>query len=227
MRFVRVAPGLALALLVAGCGVEESLAVAGVDQDCIRIVSAAERLACFDAKAGTPPTLPSMEKTAAAALPSEPEAIALVRRIEVERAKGENAFRLLREEDAMPDQTRIGLSAPALGAGQGQMKLLVSCLSNISRLQLVTDKPIARDRTEIRLFLDGRPLGATRLWQVLEDGRVLDAGRGLVAIDQLRQLTQAGSSLRLESDSGQIDGLQFDAGNLHQLIALQREACHW
>jgi type VI secretion system protein VasI len=79
----------------------------------------------------------------------------------------------------------------------------------------------------IRLLLDGRPLGDARPWQVLDDGQVVDAGRGLVAIDQLRQLAQAGSQLRIESDSAQVDGLKFEASDLHRLITQQRKACHW
>lgn len=127
----------------------------------------------------------------------------------------------------MPGQTRVVVSAPALGAVTSQAHLVISCLSNISRLQLVADSPIAADRMNIRLLLDGRPLGDARPWQVLDDGQVVDAGRGLVAIDQLRQLAQAGSQLRIESDSAQVDGLKFEASDLHRLITQQRKACHW
>ncbi|MOA31779.1 hypothetical protein D3C78_1529540 [compost metagenome] len=119
------------------------------------------------------------------------------------------------------------MSAPALGAVTSQAHLAISCLANISRLQLVVDAPIAADRLNIRLLLDGHPLGNSRPWQVLEDGRVVDAGRGLVAIDQLRQLAKQGGQLRIESDAARMDGLQFDAANLYRLIAQQREACHW
>lgn len=220
------------ALAVVGCDSGLPVAAAGASQDCVRIVSAMERLACFDAQAGTPPILhePQAEENVVATAPEpapEPEIIALMRRAEAGRIQGQGGFRLLQEADAMPGQTRVVVSAPALGAVTSQVHLVISCLSNISRLQLVADSPIAADRMNIRLLLDGRPLGDARPWQVLDDGQVVDAGRGLVAIDQLRQLAQAGSQLRIESDSAQVDGLKFEASDLHRLITQQRKACHW
>jgi len=216
----------------AGCSSGES-AIAAAPRDCVHIVSAVERLACFDAEAGTPPSPPGADSREAdgASVPApvrqEPDIVSLIRRLETERSPNEEGFRLLQEADATPAQTRVVLSAPALGAPAGQTRLVISCLSNISRLQLLADRPIARSRMEIRLSLDGHPLGGARPWQVLEDGRLVDAGRGLVAIEQLRQLAQPGSVLRVESDAAQMDGLRFDASGLQGLIALQREACHW
>ena len=81
--------------------------------------------------------------------------------------------------------------------------------------------------TTLRLVLDGRPIAAARPWQVLEDGTVIDAGRGLVAIEQLRHLTRPARTLRIESDYRPFDGMQFDARALSEQIAEQREACHW
>ncbi|NMG67093.1 type VI secretion system-associated protein TagO [Azoarcus indigens] len=217
---------------LAGCGSGES-AVAAAPGDCVRIVSAMERLACFDAGAGTPPSRPGAEDANAevagvsAPVRQEPEIIALVRRLEMARSPGEEGFRLLQEADSTPAQARVVLSAPALEAPPGQPRMVISCLSNISRLQLLADRPFARNRMEIRLSLDGRPLGGVRPWQVLEDGRLVDAGRGLVAIEQLRQLAQPGEVLRIESDAALVDGLRFDASRLQGLIAVQREACHW
>lgn len=79
----------------------------------------------------------------------------------------------------------------------------------------------------IRLYLDGKPLSPEIPWQVLEDGTVIDAGRGLVAIEQLRGLVGAGSRLRMESDYAAFADLAFDATGLHALMRRQREACHW
>ena len=81
------------ALAVVGCDSGLPVAAAGASQDCVRIVSAMERLACFDAQAGTPPILhePRAEENVVATTPEpapEPEIIALMRRAEAGRIQG-------------------------------------------------------------------------------------------------------------------------------------------
>ncbi|WP_420995084.1 type VI secretion system-associated protein VasI [Cupriavidus sp. 30B13] len=229
---------LLLVVAVAGCDAERPTGAAG--RDCTAIVSAVERLACFDAAAGTPPA-PSMPRApaqpaasaAAAAIAATaagdavPEVTRLLRRNEAARVAGDGKFLLARSEDTQPGQWKLVLSAPALGTSVPRAYLAISCLSNISRLQLVADKPVALNRVNMRLSLDDRPLSGIRPWQVLEDGTVVDAGRGLVAIEQLRHLAHPGARLQLDSDHPSFDGLVFDAAGLQDLIAQQREVCHW
>ncbi|MGO4332502.1 type VI secretion system-associated protein VasI [Cupriavidus sp. 2TAF22] len=226
---------LLLVVAVAGCDSERQAEAAG--RDCTAIVSAVERLACFDGAAGTPPapsrppaSAPPAAGAAAAATTTGdavPEITQLVRRNEAARVAAEGKFLLARSEDTQPGQWKLVISAPPLGASMPRTYLAISCLSNISRLQLVADKPVALNRVNMRLSLDDLPLSGTQPWQVLEDGTVVDAGRGLVAIEQLRYLTRPGARLRLDSDYPPFDGLVFDATGLQDLIAQQREACHW
>lgn len=122
---------------------------------------------------------------------------------------------------------KVVISTPAEGKTDAEPFLAISCLSNISRLQLVARAPMEVNRMNIRLLLDNRPLSTARPWQVLEDGKVVDAGRGLVAIEQLRLMLQPSSRLRVESNYAPFDGLVFDVAGLHSLLASQREACHW
>jgi len=244
---------LILLLAAAGCGAREERAAAA--SPCTTIVSAVERLACFDAAAGTPPAPVAAALAASSVAPAMPSPSApapaapataqvrtrgaanaavpvpaitgLVRRNEASRQGDDHRFRLARDEDAQPGQPQVVISAPALGGGTQQPILVVSCLSNISRLQLLTARPLDGNQMRIRLLLDGRPLSAARPWQVLETGDIVDAGRGLVAIELLRQLGGAGARLQVESDHAPLDGLAFDATGLHEQIAQQREACHW
>ncbi|AOL09418.1 hypothetical protein WI95_32790 [Burkholderia contaminans] len=153
--------------------------------------------------------------------------VELVRLNEAKRDAGETGFRLSRTEEAVPGRWSVVMSAPALGGAASPPVLTISCLSNISRLQLLGSQPIAPNRMNIRLLLDGQPISASVPWQVLEDGTVVDAGRGLVAIEQLRYLVKAGGRLQVESDYAPFSGLLFDATNLHNLMKQQREACHW
>lgn len=233
---------LVAAALVGGDAATDAVAAG---RSCRTIVSAIERLACFDAEAGTPPvpaaemaTPSTVAPTAAApaavvstatppAMVRVPDIVGLVQRNESRRKADHAGVLLLRVGDAIPGQDKVVISAPALTGSEPRPLLAISCLQNISRLQLITPEPLDVSRVSIRVLLDGRPISDRRPWQVVEDGTVTDAGRGLVAIEQLRHLTRASQQMQLESDHAAFHGLSFDTAALHELMAQQREACHW
>lgn len=224
---------LSLTLLSAtalvGCDTSGTAEAAG--PDCTKIISAVERLACFDAAAGTPPTplamQPSSPPVVVEPAVKAPDITVLVHTNETGRRPEQTVSMLTRSEDVLPGQYKVVISAPALGGTAPRPYLAISCLSNISRLQLLTSEPLPVNRVSIRLLLDGRPISPARPWQVLEDGTVTDAGRGLVAIEQLRHLTRPGQQLQLESDHAPFHGLRFNASALAAQMTQQREACHW
>jgi len=234
---------LVAAVLAAGYAATDAVAAG---RRCTTIVSAIERLACFDAEAGTPPTANAESSASAAdaaaadaaaagaavaAAPFElvrvPDIVGLVQRNESRRKADDAGVLLLRVGDAIPGQDKVVISAPALAGSEPRPLLAISCLQNISRLQLITAEPLDVSRVSIRVLLDGRPISGRRPWQVLDDGTVTDAGRGLVAIEQLRHLTRASQQIQLESDHASFDGLSFDTAALDALMVQQREACHW
>ncbi len=231
---------LALTLVLAAgmVGCDAGKQAAASRSTCVDIASPVERLACFDAAAGTPASSPAAapvsrppERSQPQPAPPQktkpPEIVEWVRRNEVSRPPNDHGFRLSRTEDALPGWSRVIISAPAQGNATAPPQLAISCLSNISRLQLLTDQPIGPNRMNVRLLLDSRPVAAATPWQVLEDGTVVDAGRGLVAIEQLRHLLRPAGLLTIESDYPPLSGLAFDAKELHTLMKQQREACHW
>ncbi|MNQ00941.1 hypothetical protein D3C85_135980 [compost metagenome] len=199
--------------------------------DCTAIVSDLERLGCFDAAAGTPPS-PTLTAPAAglpaqaAAAGTAPGVTELVRLNEAGRQERNVAFLISRSADRQPGQTQVVISAPALDGAAQPNYLAISCVSNISRLQLLLHRSADRNQMRIRLYIDHRALAPASTWQVVEEGNVVDAGRGLVAIDILRQFS-SGGRLRVESDYAPVNGLMFSAEDLHGLVAQQREACHW
>lgn len=219
---------LLAATILAGCDAGKEVVAAG--RDCTTIVSPLERLACFDAASGTPPApvvalqAPKAEQPAPARVP---DIVSFAQRNESRRKAEQIGMLLLRVEESLPGRTKVVISAPAIGGAEPRPLLAISCLQNISRLQLLTAQPLDVNRVNIRMLLDGRPISASRPWQVLDDGTVTDAGRGLVAIEQLRHLTRPARQLQLESDHAPFDGLSFDASALHELMVQQREACHW
>ncbi|KVH70270.1 hypothetical protein WJ42_30530 [Burkholderia cepacia] len=151
----------------------------------------------------------------------------LVQANEAKRRADDTGLLLMRMPEKLPGQDKVVISAPALGGSTPAPTLAISCLQNISRLQLLTADALPFNRAKLRLLLDGRPVSASQPWQVLDDGTVTDAGRGLVAIEQLRHLTQPAQRLQIESDQAPFDGLVFDVSRLHEQLVQQREACHW
>jgi type VI secretion system protein VasI len=60
----------------------------------------------------------------------------------------------------------------------------------------------------------------------MENGQVIDAGRGLPGIEQIKQLIGA-HRIHVESDHPAVNGLTFDAHGLDALIDKVRTACRW
>ncbi|MFJ4347713.1 type VI secretion system-associated protein VasI [Pseudomonas sp. NPDC089401] len=186
------------------------------DQDCPRIVSNLERLACFDKSAGTPAHLVPAQWSA----PEQDSPT--VRRVlthEAGRNHDDLTFRLTSEKHGLM------IAAPAIASIAPHPYLVISCVQNISRLQLITPQPIDAGRVTVRLQA---ALGATAPtpWQVTENGQVLDAGRGLPGIEQIKQLIGA-QRIQVHSDNPSIDGLVFDAQGLDPLIDEARKTCRW
>ncbi|WP_313296254.1 type VI secretion system-associated protein VasI [Pseudomonas sp.] len=186
------------------------------DQDCPRIVSNLERLACFDSFAGTPAHRVPVQWSAPE---QDSPTLRRVMAQEAERAPDDLTFRLRSEEHGLM------IAAPAIASVAPHPYLVISCVQNISRLQLVTAQPIDAGRVTVRL--QGKR-GATvpTPWQVTENGQVLDAGRGLPGIEQIKQLIGA-HRIQVESDNPTVDGLIFDAQGLDPLIDEARKTCRW
>ena len=191
-------------------------ALAVEPRDCPRIVSNIERLACFDQAAGTPAHTMSRQWSA-----QEQDAPTLRRVVTqaLERAPGDLMFRLSRGDD------EVMISAPADTLVTPAPYLVISCVQNISRLQLVTAHPIDTGRVTVRLLGEHGSTAPTP-WQVRENGQVLDAGRGLPGIEQIKQLIGA-KRIYVGSDNPAVDGLVFDAQGLDPLIDEARKACRW
>lgn len=203
--------GLSLSLMI-GCMPISAYS----DQDCPQIVSNVERLACFDKSAGTPGYVKPVQWSA-----PEQDSPTLRRVLtnEVGRSPEDLTFRLRAEDDGLM------ISAPAIASVAPHPYLVISCVQNISRLQLVTAQPIDTGRVTVQLRGEHGSTVPTP-WQVMENGQVLDAGRGLPGIEQIKQLIGA-HRIYVESDNQAVHGLVFDAQGLDPLIEQARKACRW
>lgn len=195
------------------------------DRDCTRIVSSLERLACFDQAAGTPIVIPAVK--ARPVVRAVPPTIVLLQANEARRQAGQSGFVMsITPENSATPLEQVMISAPAVESADHRVYLAISCQSNISRLQLLLDEPLTRHSTEIQLLLDGRAIAQMRPWRVLEGGWVVDAGRGLPAVDLIKRLG-SGTRIQVRSDEASLEGLMFDAHGLAPLIEEERKACHW
>ena len=179
-------------------------------QACAEETSRLERLNCYDALF-----------LAANSSVDEDELPALWRAIE-------------RQEAARPDEN-VGLmvnesgesvliSVPALGTIPPRPIMVMACERLITRFQLHLPTPINGARVDLQLMGNGRAV--QQQWRVRDGGRVVSGGRGLPAIDTLRQLVDA-DEVTLQSDVTELDGLRFNVAGLRQEIAPLREACRW
>jgi type VI secretion system protein VasI len=193
-------------------------------QDCTQIRSSLERLACFDKVAGTPAVIDA-GRPAISTSPQHSPIMQLVQNNEANRPAEDSRF-IISEAPEPDGGTQVVISAPALGSIPPRPYLTVSCLTNITRLQFVTAQPVQRNVIRVRLLIDGKPIGPQSTWQVMHSGEVVDAGRGLHAIDLVRRLGY-GQRLSVESDEELLNGLVFDTTGLAQHINREREACHW
>lgn len=209
-----------LAALLLSCAGAAHAAPASL---CTGIASAQQRLDCFDREAGTPST--THRAGVQAPRPRVPETVAAIAAIEKERPSGDTRFRM-REHDERAGQRRVLISAPALNRPASAPLLTLSCIDNITRLQFIVQPPVQTSRVSVALRLDGRAVAPAQIWQVLEDGQLIDAGRGLAAIELVRRLGSA-AHLDVTSNLPALDGLRFDADGLDALIATQRAACRW
>lgn len=206
------------------CFAASGQALADPSRDCTRILSRVERLACFDEAAGTPSHQPAIAGRWSAPEPGAPS-VARVVANERLRAPDDLEFRMTAQPEAQTGRKQVVISAPAIASAEPRPYLVISCVENITRLQLLTAQPIDRGRVTVRMRTE-RHSTAALPWQVLENGKVLDAGRGLPAIEQIKTLIGA-LRIQIISDHPAFDGLSFDAQGLDPLIDQARQACRW
>ncbi|MDF0729260.1 type VI secretion system-associated protein VasI [Pseudomonas entomophila] len=192
-------------------------------RDCPQVVSNLERLACFDQAAGTPVHVP---RQAWSAPEQEAPSLLSVMVNEARRAPDDLTFTLSEQGNSdAQGQKRLVISAPAIAATEPRPFLAISCIENISRLQLLIGEPIDVGRVTVQLRTELQSTAALP-WQVMENGQVLDAGRGLPAIEKIKALIGA-HRIHVVSDDPVVDGLTFDAQGLDPLIEQARAACRW
>lgn len=179
-------------------------------QLCAEAPSRLERLNCYDA---------IFQEVLPADEPSElPDLWHAIER--QERTRHEDNVGLIVQETG----SNVLISVPALGTTPPRPILVIACEKLITRFQLHLPASLNEARVNLRLTSNGSTV--QQQWRVLDGGHVVSGGRGLPAIDTLRQLLNA-TGITLHSDVAALDELHFDTTGLRQAIQPLREACRW
>lgn len=179
---------------------------------CTSINARLERLDCFDKVFNT--KLPQVEPRQA--IKSE----AWYRGMALENKRVENNLRPL-ISDAIDNSNDIWLTLPSLSDSNTQGVLMLSCIDNISRLDLLLKEKISQVRLEI-----SANAFKTSLWRVDNSGYVLSSARGLPAIELIKDISNF-PMLKIESEDAVINGMSFNTRDLSTSLTSLRRNCRW
>lgn len=121
------------------------------------------------------------------------------------------------------DNPQVVLTTPAIGVPPPRPVLMFSCVDNITRLQVALTTPLREGDGAVTLSTERQRANVN--WFVRENGFLLESSRGLLGIDEIKQLFGA-QSLTLTAPGGNAR-LVFNITGLAQEIDPLREACHW
>jgi type VI secretion system protein VasI len=233
---------LNLTMLISALLISSALHVAADEQQmiakaklCSQISqSRLERLACFDDVFATPlaKTKSLINQTITERIVKRPDFWQLVAAQEQQR-RNEDVFvssvnrDTTIEADASAQQNtgaNVVLTQAAMGAIPPRPILTISCIDNITRLQIMLHQPIDEGVTPLTLVIDAQPLASR--WFSEQNGYAIRAGRGLPGIEDIKAMLNH-KTLVIRSKTPQLDNLSFELTNLVEDIKPLRQACHW
>ncbi len=196
-------------------------------EKCKAIKPALQRLTCFDQLFKTPITIERRKKTTQYGRNKTPAIMQLAEHIEKQR--NNETTGLLKEEimeHEAVDQKRIILTTPAIGSHPPRPLLMISCINNITRLQIGLHQPVNKKRVNITLRLKTKLRLTDYSWRVTDDGLIIDAGRGIPSINLLKSMIGQ-KRILIHSDDISLEGLTFDITGFTHYVKSFRKACHW
>lgn len=186
-------------------------------QECKNIPAALERLYCYDS------ILPSEIRVTNNIASIKSGRIAWNRAIEQEQNRDSSSTEFLTTLTDSNNPTII-ITTPALGYSTHRPILMLSCVDNITRLQVALPKPIKLGSVNVSLGTDNGSFDST--WFVREDGFLLEASRGLTGIQEIQKLFSS-KLLKIKLSTAELNQLIFNIENLATEIEPLKKACHW
>jgi type VI secretion system protein VasI len=187
-------------------------------QACAEVRSRIARLACFDDAFNTVWHIISDQSSAVV----KPHAWQRAYASERSRNTDSQAF-LLNYRDKQDPQQGLWLTAQAAGPNALAPTLLLSCIDNISRVELMLPEAVDKARSTVTL---GNATSLTQTWILDDSGYVIRAGRGLSSILAMKVFIGSDKTL-IRSDIPGFELLKFDTRQLAQTVKPMRELCRW
>ena len=209
---------LALLLSVSTSWANESISTTVLQamQQCRAISSVFERLSCYDhIETGDKMTALSTSEV-------KGEAWNRAQTQEKTRETQNLQFILTQTE---PPNSRVILTTPALGYPNSRPILMLSCIDNITRLQIALPTSIGK-QSNIAVRLNTERHQFSSQWFVREEGFLLEASRGLEGIKEIQQLFHA-TRLKIQLENNEFNDFVFNIEQLEAEIKPLRAACHW
>lgn len=126
-------------------------------------------------------------------------------------------------EAELGDKGNAWIALPAKNANMTEEQrpvLLLSCIKNISRVELALPEQVKDARIQVSIRK------ATQVWRSDDYGVLFSSGRGIPAIEMMKSLTKS-SHLTLRSNARFADGLQFNTHDLEHGLSVLKERCSW
>ncbi|WP_421157640.1 type VI secretion system-associated protein VasI [Aeromonas dhakensis] len=127
----------------------------------------------------------------------------------------ESASFLLQSDETRGSET---LTRPALRGAT----LSIGCVDSITHIRLRLDQPWSGEKVQVAL--DGQPSAGSQSWFIRDQGLLLEYGRGLPAIEELKRWL-GHRELQVRADNGAL--LRVDLSGLKEALAPLRQQCRW
>lgn len=138
---------------------------------------------------------------------------------EKERKDHSTAFLVTESEGENPV---VVITTPAIGVPPPRPVLMLSCIDNITRLQIALSSP--QKDGSVTLIADTDRFYVQ--WFLRENGYLLESSRGLAGIDEIKRLMST-ETLTIDSKTAGFPRLTFNISQLTQMLKPLRNACHW
>lgn len=116
------------------------------------------------------------------------------------------------------------LTVPGNGNYPARATLAISCIENITRMQIVFNAPQGKGDQILHLIANGKSMPGRWFWR--GSGYRLEASRGLQGIEEIQQLFGA-QELEIAAEHPALNNLRFRIDGLKVAIEPLRKACHW
>lgn len=193
--------------------------------ECRQIGSKLDRLLCFDTVFVTP-SATNIAQNEVQVAENDPHPKQWKRAFDNEALRQHERGFLLNDSlaNTPDDDPNIWATAQAIGAIPPRPIMMLSCIDNISRVELIFADPINIRSASIAINTEQGT--SSQDWIVDNSGYILRTGRGLQAIVAMKAML-SGKEFVLGSEHKWIDGLQFDTHQIHTSLKALRRECSW